>query len=171
MTTPTALSFSTKDLLDRFVRCGRNKAPGILVDAILTDAAPEDGLALLVAEAWTMAEYPTRHEEPFVWISLFKRIGYCNAAGQSIDRPKKPITVWRGASLQEELTRDYGMSWTTDRNKAQWFAKRFNCNETYVYRAEAHPEALLADYRDSERNESEIIVNPALISSPDIEEF
>lgn len=156
--TPAGEAVSKQMLL-----AGRNHGPRILVDALLDQRAPEDDLPVLVADAWTMAEYPTRCEEPHVWESLFRRIGYRNATGDQIERPDK-IVLYRGAPALELEEDSFGMSWTTSREQAQWFAERHGQDGMTVYRAEVAGDALLADYRDADRNESEIVINPALLT-------
>lgn len=144
---------------------GRNRAPSILFDALLAGELPEGDMPWLTADAWTMCEYPTRVEESLMWLALFDRIGYRNAAGDRLDRPEQ-IILYRGASVREREIGEYGMSWTTDRERARWFATEYfaRAGDNQVYKCVMPGDALVADYQDDDRNESEIVVNPSKIN-------
>ena len=64
--------------------------------------------------------------------------------------------MYRGCNPYHRL----GLSWTTDRAKAEWFAERFACvMKTRVYSAHAPAGHILAMFQA--RKESEVVVNPA----------
>lgn len=74
------------------------------------------------------------------------------------------ITVYRGCGSWNEL----GWSWTTDREKARWFAKRaFGPPERLVQRVTVHKKDVLAYLTG--RNESEIVLNPQDLDYEEIE--
>lgn len=157
--TEHTLTPAGEEIHDSMVRHGRNHSPGVLVDAILIGYAPEEDIPWLTSHAWTMCEYPARAEDPLTWRALFNRIGYRNANGQPLDRPEM-LTLYRGASIREHESGQFGMSWTTSREKAVWFASRYEFEaDTVVYRCDVPGFALFADYRDSGRKEDEIVVN------------
>jgi len=62
------------------------------------------------------------------------------------------------------------MAWTTDRDRAEWFAKdlRYTSHKDgEVYKVTAMPEAILCDIdatlEDGGRGECEIVVDPSLL--------
>jgi hypothetical protein len=58
------------------------------------------------------------------------------------------------------------MSWTTDRDKARWFAERWQLTvgcSAFVYATTPPMEAVLAVIDD--RNEGEIVVDPSLLGA------
>ena len=67
------------------------------------------------------------------------------------------IPIFRGCSHMESVT---GLSWSFDRNKAVWFAKRFAMNEMPPILASgfAHKKDVLALFLA--RGESEIVIDP-----------
>ncbi|MEZ5764682.1 MAG: hypothetical protein R3D69_10735 [Xanthobacteraceae bacterium] len=72
-----------------------------------------------------------------------------------------PVRAWRGVSRLEYAD---GISWTTDRDCACWFALRFPDpdHNPLVFVTDVHPSAILVEH--GERNESEILVDPALLA-------
>lgn len=46
-----------------------------------------------------MMPYPTRVEEPHIWLAMFHRIGYRNAAGAGLTAPTRSF-LYRGASIR-----------------------------------------------------------------------
>ena len=92
------------------------------------------------------------------WVHLFRRAAY--------PAPSGPLTLYRGAPPRYAR----GMSWTTRRSKAAWFAGRWGMNpgkaSAHVYEATALPEACLADVDalvPGGRSEGEIVVDPSLL--------
>ncbi len=68
------------------------------------------------------------------------------------------VTIYRGVSQHGTY---YGVSWTDDRKKAEWFRNRFNGYTkdvpTYLLTANASKDDILAYFND--RNERELVVN------------
>jgi hypothetical protein len=55
------------------------------------------------------------------WIQLFRMVGFISdSAGTT--RPDHQLLVYRGATRRRRRR----MSWTTNREKAQWFADRYS---------------------------------------------
>lgn len=80
-------------------------------------------------------------------LKWFSQIGYTsNLSGI--------VTIYRGVSSKKY--RD-GLSWTLDKDKAEWFATRFT-QEGVVYSATVKSENIL--YYITDRGEEEIIVDP-----------
>lgn len=135
---------------------GRNSAPVILLDMWREGEIFAEELPACLAYAWTLCEFPGRALGRAEWLELFREAGYHDHDGNPVERPDIAVTVWRGAS-PDERKRGYGMSWSTDRDKAQWFADRFPGG--VLFEAIASPSKILADYRHDERSESELVVS------------
>lgn len=73
----------------------------------------------VVADVWSMAEFPVNLMSAEIWVELFGEAGYTEHK-QPAQRPAHPVTVYRGAPPE----RRHGISWTTDMDRARWFAER-----------------------------------------------
>jgi hypothetical protein len=70
------------------------------------------------------------------------------------------LKIYRGVSSPTETM---GWSWTTNRDKAKWFANRFSTNNLggWVWAGEVDPRAIVAIFGD--RNEAEVVVDPEAV--------
>jgi hypothetical protein len=110
----------------------------------------------VLADVWCLAEYPERYFPRRWWVDLFRDAGY--------PRPTKPLTIFRGATSSRRL----GMSWTTSRERAEWFAQRYigetSAINAYIYRTTVHPIWVLCRVdgacQDGGRGEGEVVVEP-----------
>jgi hypothetical protein len=113
-------------------------------------------LAELVVTAWTDCEWPYAARDN--WLMLFLR--HVRGSHVQFEAAKKtPKTLYRGVNRGEG--RRLGMSWTTDRDKAIWFAKRnaaFFDRRPVLYTVNPFKEDILAAYDD--RGEDEFILDP-----------
>lgn len=95
---------------------------------VWTDCWPEDQERALIEAAWTMPEWPCQIGRE-AWIGLWDRHGFACLDSDCYfphGRPDAPaITLWRGAMPEY---RD-NLSWTDDRDQAEWFARRLNGRE------------------------------------------
>lgn len=138
----------------------RNEGPALLFDLYHAGAIDIGYYPSVVADVWSMAEFPERHfEMPDTWRDLFEAAGYTHD-GQPAPRPTAPVTVYRGCDHE----RRFGMAWTDDLERAQWFADRNlgkGTGQVYVHRAV--PSELLAFIDASNRHEREYVLH----ASPD----
>lgn len=82
----------------------------------------------LIHNAWTLVEWPAQIGVRY-WREMFARIGFwCNHDDRH-DEPcpthpdpetAAPLTVWRGSFAADKR----GLSWTLDRERAEWFVRR-----------------------------------------------
>lgn len=98
----------------------------------------------LLMDVWIDCEGPWLNKD--VWLSLFKR--YETEYDHSLDEVDVKY-LYRGGS-------DDGISWTTKRETAEWFAKRFN-GEGVIYRIPYERNHAVA-YTNG-RDEHEVIVD------------
>lgn len=126
-----------------------------------------DDFSSMLAECWTLEEFPNRDVNVTLrtLISWFKKSNkekimtkeeYTNYE-KLIDKADSRIglTVYRGISHDGKVN---GLSWTTDINKAKWFANRFsNANSRLCTMTIYDKSAILAYFNG--RNENEVIIN------------
>lgn len=122
----------------------------------------EPDLGHLLAAAWTMDEAP--NQDPNLshrsLADLFRSVSpkYLMDAEelQQFQMLEDPVTVYRGVtSYNAQNIR--ALSWTLDRNTAEWFAHRFGEDGT-VYEAQIAKAHIFALFLG--RNESEVVVDP-----------
>ncbi|MDP9471923.1 MAG: hypothetical protein M3Q71_14880, partial [Chloroflexota bacterium] len=95
-------------------------------------------------------------------VSLFRAAGFVTDS-PGTEPPTGPLTIYRGVSSLwgergERITRR-GVSWTEDRERAVWFARRFSFNGPgTLLTAEVFPEHVLGIFHG--RGEVEIVVDP-----------
>lgn len=122
----------------------------------------EPDLGRILADVWTMNEMPNM--DPNVskreLTALFRSVSpeYLmdeeeRAAYQALE---DTVTVYRGVTSYNAKN-VWALSWTLDRETAEWFAHRFG-EEGTVYEAQVRKEHILALFTG--RNESEVIVDP-----------
>ncbi|WP_131705513.1 hypothetical protein [Mycolicibacterium obuense] len=137
---------------------GRNEGPALLYDLYpgAIDIAEHSGVA---AEVWSMAEFPSNLIDPDDWVALFEEAGY-TVDGVPAPRPTAPVNVYRGCHPE----RRFGMSWTTDIDRARWFAERdLGHGVGEVYEVTVQPSFLLAYIHVSSRGEAEFVVDPSAL--------
>ncbi len=135
----------------------RNNGPALLFDMYHAGALAIDLHPGVVADVWSMAEFPEKNLEPETWRDLFEEAGYTHD-GRPAPQPSAPVTVYRGCNHERRL----GMAWTTDLERAQWFADRpflKGTGQVYVHRAD--PLELLAFIDSSGRGEAEYVLDPS----------
>jgi hypothetical protein len=115
-----------------------------------------------------MSDHELRDILPFLWMdtefphqfedlphSFFQRTGYVS---DTETRLQGLLTVYRGCTQS-----DLGLSWTLDFERAKWFASRFadDMDSRYIFRAQIHADEIWGYFED--RNEKEVVVNPACL--------
>jgi hypothetical protein len=134
-------------------RVGRVNGPALLFDLYYSGCLTADMLPALVVGVWSAAEWPSGNLPRSTWINWFRKAAY--------PPPSGPLVIYRGAIPQHAR----GMAWTTDRQRAEWFANRWA--GAHVYTVTAEPAAVLADVDaiegDGGRRECEIVVDPAML--------
>jgi hypothetical protein len=153
---------SYPDEWERILRdhlAGRNDEPELLWGAWVSKSISTDTMTQVVGGVWSAAEYPEWLLRRRTWITMFTAAGY-TVDGQPGERPTEPVTLYRGAPAR--LARR--MSWTSDREQAEWFANReakFGGSPGNVYTITAPPLSLLCfNGGISGRGESEYVINP-----------
>lgn len=77
------------------------------------------------------------------------------------------VTIYRGVKVDDHR----GLSWTTDRSVAEWFAKRFghNGDKCYVFTGKIRKEDIITIFNS--RNENEVVCNYRKIKNIQCEEI
>ncbi len=110
-------------------------------------------------EAWITTEFPSRFGGVDIKTLLrWFRVGRGIMSSKELARYNKlgdVVTLYRGSPTRGDYM---GLSWTTDKSTARWFATRWS-SEGYVYCAEFPRTACVAVLL--ERDESEVVVDPS----------
>ena len=122
----------------------------------------ERDLGQILANAWILNEMPNM--DPNIskreLVSLFRSVspGYLMDEGElrQYQELEDTVTVYRGVTSYNAKNIK-ALSWTLDRETAEWFAHRFG-EEGTIYEAQVRKEHILALFTG--RNESEVIVDP-----------
>ena len=113
-------------------------------------------------EVWTGTENP--NQDPNVSIS--KWISFFNKANKKLLMTEEdynvynslpdnePLIIYRGVGKGRE---PFGLSWTKNTNTAEWFAKRWQNDCPYMFRAKCYKKDVLAYF--NVRGEDELVVN------------
>lgn len=144
--------------MDLVLDGGRNSGPDLMCDCLIAKTIDTPVLAEVIATVWSLAEYPESAGSE-LWLLLFGRAGF-TIDGTPAQRPAEPMVLYRGAV--PEMSRR--MSWTTSRQKAQWFAGRFGdlFGEAFMYTTTAPPESILCiPGTEGRPDEAEVIIDPA----------
>ena len=147
--------------------------PALLVEHFYEMSSSERAKG--IARAWTMAEFPSRILEPRYWTSMWEQsveedefIDGDGAVHNHCELPST-LTLWRGALPEFS----FGMSWSIDRERATWFARRFdNANRENIKGALYEitvPSSLILG-RFDERGESEFVVDLMQLNDDDVTE-
>lgn len=130
-----------------------------------------DGLAEFIMDLWTDTEFPNRNP---MWARLWRAFPLMDDPMGDTDLldPSGTTTVYRGIAVGEEGEFDSespGMSWTTDRDRAEWFAHRFAGMEDreipVVLTGQVANRNVLFCYDG--RNESEVVSNAVEVTKVD----
>lgn len=154
-----------------------DEVPKILLE--LWDLSEIDAatLAAVLPEVWIVNPSPVSSIGKREWLRLFKAAGYYHylyrevaleyaqeleptkyPLVRALDRPEGPLTVWRGASIEDA---GRGMSWSVHRACALDFAERILAPVSGLYMAEVPGRAILAVFGDE--REQEVVVNPNML--------
>ena len=140
------------------LRFGRNLYPALLFDWWHSGTLTVDDLRAVLPDAWCWPEWPQRALGVGEWVGLFRTAGFVSDTGRVA--PTEPVTVHRGTTWG----RRRGMAWTTDRQRAEWFADRWTLWATgsgMVVTATIDPGAMLAFIDD--RRGSEVVLDPGAL--------
>lgn len=123
----------------------------------------------LLEQAWVKAEAPSTMER--TWSRLFAnprpgRLEYSLSEADaellaSAFDGDRPAVVWRGTTTAERNPA-YRLSWTTDPETAEWFARRFPSRyRPVVWRGEVDRSAVLL--ASAARGEAELVIVPGCV--------
>ncbi len=131
-----------------------------------TKAISEQRLADLLLNRWVMLEkFHNMGISKMRLLKLMKMADKSSGYGKVKQIPKI-ITVYRGVTVNNHK----GLSWTTNKGTAEWFAKRFlkSGERGYVFSGQIAREDVIAQFNS--RNESEIVCDWKKIKDVKVEE-
>ncbi len=149
---------TAEELSTAALRVGRNNAPALAGRLYYRRLLTPANCGLLVAWAWSGAEYPQRWIPAQTWRALFALAGYTDD-GVPAKRPDGPLNVYRGAPK----ARRRGWAWTASRDVAEWFADRWTTTTgsqpSTVWRATVEPSRLYCHLHEGHRGEDEYVID------------
>ncbi len=104
-------------------------------------------LAELLLKVWIDSENPSINKE--IWTALFKKFKDSKTFNATKSNLPEQISIWRGGTAD-------GLSWTTSKKVATWFANRFHNDNPEIHQRQIQKSDVICFLED--RDESEIIV-------------
>lgn len=125
----------------------------------ILDKVSQDELPGLISWVWTDSENIWQHQK--AWKEMWVSLDNPHAAMDELETlaygsMPAEITIFRGITARSR-NRD-GLSWTTNLEKARWFANRFAPPNPTIICGEVDKAKIFAYF--ARRNESEIVVDP-----------
>ena len=124
---------------------------------IIKDSISKKQFSQSLAELWMDTEFPHQNGVS-VMVNLFELADKKDLMSSKekifLMKLPKEITVYRGLQRGAKLR---GLSWTLNKDKAKWFAKRFD-RQGKVYSAKIEKRKVFAYFNG--REEEEIVLNP-----------
>jgi len=136
--------------------------PAAAVVLVLEECCSPASEAAFILNAWSTPEFPEDGMPAGAWREIFMRHNWIS--DDDAPAPQEPLELFRGATPE----RKNGLAWTTEYDRAVWFAERFagaSSVDTAVYRTVATPTHMKASL--AARGEAEIIavdVEPELVT-------
>lgn len=124
-------------------------------------------LGQILSSAWISSEAPS--SDPNIsrrnLVTMFRSVPHeylmDEAELHQLAELEDPVTIYRG--VRSDKPRNIkNLSWTLDRDKAEWFAHRFDRDGT-VYEAQIEKKHILALFNG--RGESEVVVDPKYLQN------
>ena len=142
-----------KAMGDRVRFYDRHEQLEVLFEAVCDDDMPEDTEAwwTIVKDVWERTE--SACDQPEAWYTIFSACPDINASTREFIK-NIPI-LYRGITA-ESANIDTGWSWTTNRDKAEWFAHRnalFTGGTPLVLECRPNPRDVLCYIEDSDEGE------------------
>jgi hypothetical protein len=151
-------SNSCEVLLDLAHIAGKEEGPKILYEAWRRGLLTRSELRIVLPPIWCAPMRPEPLLGASKWVDLFRSARYCP--------PDEPLTIYRGATMEGRA----GMSWTTEIERAQWFANYSAVATAHVFQCIAAPDAVLCQVPrtiigELAWEENEVIVDPSRLGT------
>jgi hypothetical protein len=134
-----------------------NRAPAeTLADLVSGDLRLDPRkLNAVLRDIWPLMHGPLYRYDSSALLTLFRRAGYVS---DGVAYPSAELTVYRGEPAD---SRQQGISWTTDRQVADTYAKGYSTiGDARVLQATAPIASVLAQFT----HEAEVVVEPKLLT-------
>ena len=150
---PEGVMLTADELMTAVAYVDRNAGPSLLWKVVMeSNRLRSDALPEAVPSVWSSAEFPEQYLDTWDWGELFSEAGF-TIDYKPAERPTEPVRLYRGSNEDHRE----GMAWTSDRERAAWFASRPTWpTPGKVWTALVEPDRLLAIVHD--RDEAEHIV-------------
>lgn len=138
---------------------------GAMQELMRNNQLSDTELARLVGDVWTDSENIWQHQD--AWLAVWRTLKQPHLtmddaerqAWQHFGRLKGPLVIYRG--INQPNHNPNGMSWSLDRDKALWFAKRLSPRGPRLLRGQVMPDAVFAYFVG--RGENEVVVDPTKV--------
>jgi hypothetical protein len=131
-----------------------------LRDYVAMPSVPEADFAKALLQAWTDCENVWQNYDWWVELLSMRKIDWMSYAdkvdSEAFDALPAVVDIYRGGITSWE---DTPLSWTTDREKAEWFARRFGkVEDANLMKATIEKKHIY--FYTNGRSESEVVVDP-----------
>lgn len=131
----------------------------------------KDDIAEFFIENWRLLENNSKNKNlsPRRLVSILKKVqdtSLFQIQKEQLANCSDPIKVYRGSSKKEQSPK--GLSWTTSRKAAEYFARRFN-KDGHIFCGELQKDDVLLCFLNS--SEKEIICDPQKVQNVQIEDL
>ena len=138
---------------------------------LIQDFLSQKDLSKMLREVWMSAEFVINSGVPLSdLVNMFRK---CDLSILMSEQELETfISLSNGVSIYRGVRNEsykLGLSWTLDKNRADWFANRFDCYKNFVYKIPIEKDAVLAYF--SSRGEDEVVVDINAINISDIEKI
>ena len=153
-----------------FIRMMINKPYLLLWFKLIKSELSEKDYAELLRNVWTSQENPNRdiNVTKKECVEMFKKANKNHLMSKeeqdTLNALDNEVVVYRGILDKSAYN---GLSWTLDREKAEWFAHRYNLDEGKVLKAVVKKTDIMALFM--EEGEQEVIVNIPLSQIEEID--
>ncbi|MEJ5927949.1 hypothetical protein WG915_04865 [Corynebacterium sp. H128] len=115
-------------------------------------AVTPEQITRLTCFAWQFSVTPLAHLSKNQWLDMFRYGGFVSTE-PGVATPPESITLYRGGHPRETES-GFGMSWTSDRETAEFFANDYHSNRGgCIFTAEVKAPAILAHINTLGKNE------------------
>lgn len=131
--------------------------------SLIRDRLSDSEYWKLLREMWIDTELPNLHRQRGYWLGLFK-LSRENRSElmtpnehEALATLPDPVRIYRGAAPKYAR----GLSWTTDPERAKWFAERYSAWSGRVFTCVIPKTKILAYFL--ERDENEVVIDPSRV--------
>lgn len=137
---------------------------------LINQSLSDKDFAELLNSIWVGTENPNQDPNVSIstWIKYFKKANKNLLMSEDelniYNSINDDIIIYRGVGKDRE---PYGLSWTKNYETAEWFAKRWENKDAYIFKTVCNKKDILAYFNS--RNEDELVVNVKKLNKDNFE--